>query len=106
MTAQVVSISSGRERPALPTESKRGRIDIPVGDLSLTELKSLVESAVIDAVLRAQNSELSVADSPFDAVYIADLRPDKLSFGALSDIIAAAKTNDLSMTLALDDLDE
>ncbi len=65
--------------------------------------KSLVESAVFDATIKARFLDVKEIDDPFDAIYLAELTPDDIHTADLDRIARYSSIKDLSDTISFDD---
>ncbi len=65
--------------------------------------KGIVESAVLEATMKARFLENEIVDDPFDAIYLAELAPDSIYNHDLDRITKYAKIEDLSNTIHFDD---
>jgi hypothetical protein len=99
-TAEVISFP----QKASDTTSA-GSVDVPANPFDNPEiekhLKSIVESAVLDATLKNRLSDIEKVDDPFDAIYLAELPPDSIE--NLDRIYKFTGIEDLSNTIKFDD---
>ena len=68
-----------------------------------TRLKSIVESAVLDAWMRARWGHVDRPDDPFDALYISELRPDEVEKADIMAFLEHSDIVDLSDTISFVD---
>ena len=68
----------------------------------LSELKTELESMIVREIARKLQASFN-APSPFDAIYISDLKPDKLNEADIFQLRRFARIVDLSDQLIFDD---
>jgi hypothetical protein len=66
-------------------------------------LKMVIESSVADAIFRFSNENQEVVDSPFDAIYLSELRMDNLVMSDIQEIQSFSDVQDLSDTITFQD---
>ena len=66
-------------------------------------LKGIVEAAVLDAWMRARLFDIERSDDPFDAIYICELKPDRIMRPDTDRILKYSNIIDLSDTISFDD---
>jgi hypothetical protein len=76
----------------------------PVADEATdAQIKTWIESAVMQAYLAAKAEQREEHDGPFDPIYIAALRPDPVDFVAVGQLQKFRHIEDKSDELFLDD---
>jgi hypothetical protein len=76
----------------------------PLSDPEVEErLKSIVEAAVIEGWMKTRLLDIEKIDDPFDAIYISELRPDRISNIEIGRITKYSNIEDLSDTISFDD---
>jgi hypothetical protein len=69
-----------------------------------SSLKALIEGAVLNAYVRTQlSAPAPVADNPFDAIYISELRPDLIANSDRSLVRLHHNIHDLSSSIIFAD---
>ena len=66
-------------------------------------LKSIMEAAVLNAWVKTRLSNSELRDDPFDAIYISELRADKINPHDIDQIFLHSDINDLSDKIQFDD---
>jgi hypothetical protein len=101
-TANLISFS----QKASDTTST-GSVDVPANPFDNPEyeehLKGIVESAVLEAWMKARILDIEKVDDPFDAIYLAELPPDNIYNDNLDRINRFTSIEDLSDTINFDD---
>lgn len=66
-------------------------------------LKNIMEAAVFDAWIRTRYQDVGQIDDPFDAIYISELKPDRISQMDVTNIVEHSQIIDLSDTIHFSD---
>ena len=97
------NVSSGTSSPDLEAGLK-GQMMNPDAE---ERLKGIVESAVIDAWMKARLFDFDKSDDPFDSIYFSELMPDRIAENDIIRISEYSDLQDLSNTISfLDEWDE
>lgn len=67
------------------------------------KLKNIIEAAVFDAWIRTRYQDVGQIDDPFDAIYISELKPDRISQMDVANIVEYSEIIDLSDTIHFSD---
>jgi len=66
-------------------------------------LKGIVESAILDAWVKTRLFSDEPRDDPFDAIYVSELKSDKIKASDISRILLYRNISDLSGKIKFDD---
>ena len=91
--------SSGTSSPNIEAEL----LDQMMNPDAEKRLKSIVESAVIDAWMKARLFDFDRSDDPFDSIYFSELMPDKIHENDIIRISHYSDLEDLSETISFID---
>lgn len=71
--------------------------------LTLRNIRSIIESRVIQNYLELKSRQGTMSESPFGSIYISELSPDQICPTVMSQLIAFKDIKDLSETIEFDD---
>ncbi len=77
--------------------------DRPIFEIADLDLKTMYEGYITKMLVEKAQSSVDEVDDPFDAVYLADLEPDRISLRDLNKLEEFSNIIDLSDSIDFDD---
>jgi len=102
-SAEIIPFPSANSLSSSGTNIEASLIDIFTDPTIKTHLKTIIEGAIMDILVKSYVANFEVSDNPFDAIYISELKADHITCHDVEKIANYLNIIDLSNTISFDD---